>query len=49
MPIQRVVIDLPVDVWRKVGIASSYEGETKKAWVEKVLREAAEKIIKHLN
>ena len=49
MRYKNVNVVLPVDLWRKVGIASSYEGKTKKDWVEEVLREASEKIIKHLN
>ena len=49
MEYKNVNVRLPVDIWRKVGIASSYEGVQKKEWVEKVLREAAEKVIKHLN
>ena len=49
MEYRNVNVKLPVELWRKVGIASSYEGEQKKEWVEKVLREAADKVIKHLN
>jgi len=49
MPIQRIVIDLPVDVWRKVGIAATYEGKTRKEYVAEVLRSASERIIEKIN
>ena len=49
MTYKNVNVTLPVDLWRKVGMASSSEGATKKEWVEKVLREATEKVLERIN
>lgn len=46
---QRIVIDLPADIWRMVGIAAAYMGKTRKEFVAEELKKASENIIVKIN
>ena len=49
MTYKNVNVTLPVDLWRKVGMASSSMGKTRKEWVAEVLQKATEKALENIN